>query len=284
MGFLRGGSVFILGGLLFISLLALNSFFILGSSLKYDHVKEGLYPLLTNLGGSEEIIPKELIGNFNLTKAAGDASKIMKNYCKNNTNYVFSYEGFVVDIPCEELYINNFVEVINKTFDDVVYDIYYKEYDCGFWNCFSKTKLPFFLVSEKARDYWMNKFYISLIVSVILIILILLFIEQKQNILIIVGILLILSTLPLLKFGDLLFALAGKFSVLVNLFISTTHGVFMFSLILGIILIVAGIVLKLLYKESIKQKFSKKEIKEIVKEEIISEKQKQKNISKKKKR
>ena len=42
MGFFRGGSVFILGILLFVSFLALNSFFILESSLKYDNVKEML--------------------------------------------------------------------------------------------------------------------------------------------------------------------------------------------------------------------------------------------------
>jgi len=282
MGFFRGGLVLILGILLFFSFLAMNSFFILSSSLKYDNVKEGLYPIVQEAGTG--IVSKELMGDFNLTKEANKELVMAKNYCRqNNTNYVFNYEGYVVNISCQNvLNSNNSMEFINETYNDVIYDIYYKEYDCNFWNCFSKTGLPFFLVSEKARDYWKNKLYFSLIASLILIALIFLFVEQKQNTPIIIGVLLVLSAFPLLKLKDLLYFIAGKFSSLINLFLSSTQTVFLFSLILGIFLVCAGIALKILTRESIKKKFSKKDVEEIVKEEISKEKQAEKMKKKKK--
>jgi len=282
MGFFRGGLVLILGILLFFSFLIMNSLFILSSSLKYDNVKEGLYPIVQDAGTG--IIPEELLGDFNLTKEANKELTKAKNYCRqNNTSYVFNYEGYVINISCQDvLNSNNSMEFVNETYNDVVYDIYYKEYDCNFWKCFSKTGLPFFLVSEKARDYWKSKLYFSLLASLILIILIFLLVEQKQNTPIIVGVLLVLSAFPLLKLKDLLYFLAGKFSSLINLFLSSTRTVFLFSLILGMFLVGAGIALRLLGRESIKKKFSKKDVEEIVKKEISKEKQAQ-QVKKKKK-
>jgi hypothetical protein len=284
MGFFRGGFVLILGVLLFVSFLALNSFFILESSLKYENVKESLYPMVKNLSesGTTGLLQKEVIGEFNLTKAAEDNLDIIKSYCQNNTEYVFSYKGYTVNIPCYANSTNPDV-LINETFNDVIYDIYYKQYDCGFWNCFAKTEIPFFLVSQKARDYWKNKFYIALIASLILILLIFLFVEQKQNTPIVAGILLILSALSILKLEDFAYFLAGGFSSLIKIFLSNTHNVFLFSLILGIFLIVIGVGLRFFGSDFIKEKFSKKDIKEIVKEEITEEKQKKKSSGKKKK-
>ena len=280
MGFFRGGAVLLLGILLFFSFLIMNSFFILQSSLSYENVKTGLYPLVKDMSmsGAGEFIPKEIVGEFNLTDAAKDASKALENYCRNNNNthYVFEYEGYSVDVPCESANISNPEALINETYEDVLYGIYYKEYDCKFWDCFSKTELPFFLVSQKAKDYWKNKFYISLIVSLVLIALILLFVEQKINTFVVVGTLLALSAFPLLKLKDLLYALAGDFSVLINIFLSTTRGVFLFSLILGMIFIGAGIGLRLWKPELMKKKFSKKDVEEIVKKEISQERKNKK--------
>lgn len=285
MGFFRGGIVFILGVLLFISFLALNSFFILESSLKYDNVKESLYPLVKNLSesGTAGLIQEQVLGDFNLTKVARDNVDKIKSYCQNNTEYLFSYEGYVVSIPC---YANatDIDVVINETFNDVIYDIYYKKYDCKFWGCFVKTQLPFFLVSQKARDYWKGKFYISLIASLILILLIFLFIEEKRNTPIVVGVLLVLSSISILKLEDVAYFFARSFSALIKIFLSNTQKVFVLSFALGILLILAGIVLRILGSNYMKEKFSKKDIKEIVKEEITQEKQKQKDTKGKKKK
>lgn len=280
MGFFRGGIVLMLGILLFFSLLAANSFFILQSSLKYENVKTGLYPLVKNISegtGAGGILSNEIMGDFNLTDAAKDALIIAKNYCKNqnNTNYTFSYEGYSVSIPCEKIDPKNPEALINETYDDVIYDIYYKEYDCKFWNCFSKTQLPFFLVSEKARDYWKEKFYFSLLASLVLIILIFLFTDEKRNTPITVGILLMLSVFPLLKLKDLLYAVAGNFSSMINLFLSSTRSVFLFSLMFGALLAGTGLASRFWNPEAIKEKLSIKEVKDIVKSEIAMEKVKQ---------
>ncbi|HKZ34126.1 MAG TPA: hypothetical protein VJ142_02740 [Candidatus Nanoarchaeia archaeon] len=280
MGLFRGGTVLILGILLFSSFLIMNSFFILSSSLKYENVKAGLYPLVTDISGSGTggLIPKEIVGEFNLTDAAEDALRFGKFYCRNqnNTQYSFNYEGYNVNISCETIINSTSSEsLINETYGDVIYDIYYKEYDCSFWRCFSKTGLPFFLVSEKAHDYWQSKFYFSLAVSLILIALIFLLVEQKINTPIIVGALLALSAFPLLKLKDLLYAIAGNFAALINIFLSSTRSIFLFSLIAGIFLAGAGIGLRLLRPDLIKKKFSMKDVKEIVKGEIAMEKEKQ---------
>lgn len=273
MGLLRGGFVFFLGILLFFSFLAMNSFFILGSSLKYENVKEGLYPIIQNTG---QQIPKELIGDFNITKAAENEFSKAKRYCANanNTGYVFSYEGYTIKVPCASIVnSNNSGAFINESFDSAIYDIYYKQYDCDFWDCFSKTELPFFLVSEKAKDYWQGKFYFFFLLSLILIALIFLFSENRHSTPITVGILLILSALPLLKIGDLLYALAGKFSVFLNLFLNSTKIVFLLSLILGLLLIAAGISFRVWNPWGIKEKLSRNEVREIVRQEMTKEKQ-----------
>jgi len=278
MGFFRGGLVLILGILLFSSFLIMNSFFVLSSSLKYENVKDGLYPIMKDMAssGTGELLPEEIIGEFNLTDAAKDVLNQAKNYCRNqnNTKYVFSYKEYNVDVPCELANSGSPEDFINETYDDVIYGIYYKEYDCKFWDCFSKTKLPFFLVSEKARDYWKEKFYFSLLFSLILIMLVFLLIEEKRNTPIVVGILLALSAFPLLKLNDFLYVLAGDFSSLITIFLSSMQRVFMFSLVFGILLVGTGLALRFWNPDAIKEKISKKEIKEIVKKEVSKEKQK----------
>ena len=187
-----------------------------------------------------------------------------------------------MDIPCETVLNSSSPDaIVNEAYEDVIYDIYYKDYDCEFWNCFSKTGFPFFLVSKKAMDYWMEKFYFTLLVSLFLIALIFLFVEQKINTPIIVGILLALSAFPLLKLKDFLYAIAGNLSVLINLFLSSARGVFFFSLIFGILLVATGIALRSWMPDSIKKKFSAKDVREIVKEEISKSNQSRRKKKKK---
>ena len=292
MGIVRGGSVLILCVLLLLSLIVMDSFFILGSSLKYDNVEHGISTIVQDISNSGDLIPKELTGNFNVTKAATDVSLLIKYYCQNtnSSEYKFSYEGYNITIPCTQEFLNNPSAIINKSINDVTYEIYYQNYDCNFFDCFSKTNLPFFLVSEKSMNYWMNKFYIMLAVSLVLLFLIFLFVEQKQNTLIIAGVLLILSSFPILKLKDLVSILAGKFSSIINLFLSSTGMVFTLSLVIGGILILAGIILRILGRNVIKQKVSVNDVKNIVKEEISKQskpvilKQQKKQIVKTKKR
>lgn len=252
MGFIRGGIVFFLGVLLFISLLTFNSLFILSSSLKYDNVKDSLYPVVQQLtiGDGGELIPRDVLGDLNLTKAAQEHTDEVRDYCVNNTEYKFDYNEISINISCASIDLDNPESIIKETFNDVVYDTYYKKYDCKFFDCFQKTGTPLFLVSEQARDYWQSKFYVSIIIALILILLIFLAAEEKRNVPLIVGLILSLSALCLLKLGDLLYLVAGEFSTMVKIFLSSTQNVFLFSLIMGIILIITGIVLKILNRKN----------------------------------
>ncbi len=248
MGIIRGLIVVFLSTLLFFSLLSLSSLFVLSSSLKYDNVKSGLYPLVKNLSGNGQgLFPRNAAGELNTTQAPQNASDILKKYCGDNTSYSFSYNGYSFNVPCNNVNSSNSDAIINQTFDAIVHDFYYKNYNCKFWDCFSTVNPPLFLISEKAQIYWTGKFYLSLLISAILITLLLFSVKKKQNALIITGVLLIFSAIPLLKLEQIIYVIAGQFSSLITSFLGISKTAFIVSLILGILLIAIGISLKFLY-------------------------------------
>lgn len=283
MGIFRGGSVVILCFLLLISFILVDSFLILGLSLRYNNVESGISLIVQNISSSNSILPPEITGNFNITKASLDVASKIATYCQNVTEYNFTYQGYNLTIPCNENFTANPQQIINKSMNDLTYQIYYANYNCGFFDCFSNTKFPFFLVSEKAMNYWMNKFYIMLGISLILILLLFLFLKQKLNTIIITGALLTITAFPILKLKDLVDFFAGNYSSLINLFLSSTGTVFTLSLIIGIFLIALGIALRIMMRNKVKKKLSVDDVKNIVKKEVADENVKinQKKITKK---
>ena len=271
MGFFRGGLLIILSILLLVSLIGLNSFFIVSSSLEYDNVKEGLI----NLVNGEDVLQEaaesfgfeEDVGfEVNLSEIEEEVFDLAKAYCANSINYVFSREGYTIEIPCDVVFEGK-ESFIDKTIENIVYEIYYKDYDCDFWNCFSTEENMLFLVSEKTKDYWKGMLYWAFLVSLILTILIFLVVEQKQNFPIVVGVLVFISSLPFMKADSFISFLAGDFSEFVIPFIENIKNVFWFSLIIGLLFIVVGIVWRFWKPDSLKKKFSRKDIRKIVKSE-----------------
>ncbi|MFH1710962.1 MAG: hypothetical protein ABH840_01495 [Nanoarchaeota archaeon] len=258
MGLIRSGLVLFLGILLFVSFLAMNTFVTFSSSLSYENVREGVYPLVQGLGDSS--LPEDIVEDLNLTKIAEGEKFRAENYCQrqNMTVYNFSYKGFIIDIPCETIYLG-VDSIINETISDVVYGIYYTRYDCNFWSCFSENQFPFFLISQKAHDYWKGKFYLLLIVSLILAVLIFLFIESRSNAPIIIGILLALSALPILKLSSLFSAFLGQpMSFIIGIFFIKANVVFWISFIIGLVLIAIGIASRIMNFEFMKKLIQKK--------------------------
>ena len=98
MWFFRGGLLIIFSILLLVSLIGLNSFFIISSSLEYDNVKDGLI----NLVGGEDVL-EEAVESFgfeddvgfgvNLSEIEEEVFDLAKAYCANYTDYVFSRGG-----------------------------------------------------------------------------------------------------------------------------------------------------------------------------------------------
>jgi hypothetical protein len=285
MGLIRGGIVLILGVLLFISFLGMNTFATLSSSLSYNNVESKIIPLVNGLDDYNPEISKafELV-EFNLTEASDDAFEEMNKRCQNNpnnknnnlTDYSFFYQGRNITISCETLQGGKGA-VLNETIAGFVESFYYQEYDCNFFDCLTKNQLPLFFVSQKAKDYWQSKFYFSLLISLILIALIVLFMENRINFPIIIGILLAVSAIPLLKLSSFLsFVLGEPISLLIGIFFSKALMVFWISFIIGLILIAGGFAAKLMNLGFIKNLIQKKpedKTREIVKEEIKKEKQ-----------
>src|SRR3989344_3772275 len=146
---------------------------------------------------------------------------------------------------------------------ELLQDSYYKNYDCDFWDCFASEQSPFFLVSQKARDYWKEKFYYSLLISLFLIALIFFLAQNKLNWPILVGSILILSAIPLLKIKGLIsLFIPGEISALstfLNIFFSKAMMVFWISFILGLVLIGIGLGLKFSNADFVKKITEKQE-------------------------
>ena len=104
------------------------------------------------------------------------------------------------------------------------------------------------------------------LVSLSLIILIFFLVEQKQNFPVVIGAIIIISSLPLLKIEGFIVSLAGDLEALFDMALINITFMFWFSFILGLILIGMGIGWRIWAPDSIKKKFSKKDIKKIVKE------------------
>ena len=230
MGFFRGGLLVILSILLLFSLLVGNLFLTLTLSLKYENVQPELVSAVENMA----------VGEFNLTEQLGENYEVMQEYCENNSEYVFSYEGQTFAISCDTI-LQGPEALISQGTGDAVEEIYYQEYDCGFWDCLEEN--PLFLISEKARDYWKSKFYLALIVSIVLISLAFFLVEHKQNFPIIVGGLLIVSALPFMKLRVFFSFLDETYLQFLTIFISKADIVFLGGIILGFVLLGAGIVL-----------------------------------------
>ena len=269
MGFFRSSFFGLACLLVFSSFLAMNLFLTLDSSLKYENVQSEIPSLINELTNSPTgILSLVDFGDIDINQATDKAKVFMENYCQNNTEYVFSFDGRTISIPCSSLEKGP-EAVLNETASDFVDDIYYKEYDCNFLNCFTKEKVPFFLVSQKAKDYWHQKFLYALIISLVLMAFLLLLVESRINWPILVGSLLILSALPLLKIKSLiLFFIPEKLhvvSVFLGIFFTQAYGTFWISFIIGLVLIGLGLGLRFSnaeFVERIIEKIEKKEAKE----------------------
>ena len=283
MGVIRGGLLVFISVILFIIVLLGSIFSVLSLSLGYENVQKELKDVAKNLTESKFNLIKE---NFNLTTEMERAKGFMRERCLNETSYVFASGGYTFVLPCSLLEEDNQSgeAFIDSGIDSIIYDIYYDDYDCNFWDCFKKTELPLFLVSEKAKNYWQEKFYLSLIIFAVLAFLIFLLVEQKPNTPILIGSIFVASSLLLLRLEKLPALIIGEsYSQFVRVFFSKTSTVFWILFILGLVLIVAGISLRLLGADFTKKRFSKEDVKEMVKEEVKKEKEKSEKKPKKKK-
>lgn len=266
MGFIRGALIGLFSFVLFLFLVLMN--FCLALSLSLDY--ENLQPALKNSTDT-------LLGVFLNNNSALSESN---DYCLVEKEYVFNYENKDFRIPCETIEEGK-DSVVNYISDNFIYDIYYTEYDCEFWECVTELKLPLVLISEKAKIYWSGKFFLLAALSLVLFALIFLISNNRPTSFISVGTLIILSAIPFRSFNWFLFFLPKQISSIFSLFFTKAHSVFVGVLIFGILFLVIGILSKILKwdmkfskkpsekaLEDVKEEVSKSEVRKIVKEEL----------------
>lgn len=278
MGIIRGGLLVLTSVLLLISFLAGNIFLTMDLSLDYDNIQPEIVSIVMDIFKSET----------NLNQVVVDKFPFMETYCESHSEFVFNEQGYTFAIPCSVI-SQNFDAIVEQAANSLAKDIYYREYTCEFWKCFEEMKLPFFVISKKAKDYWHNKFYLSLTISAILIILIFFLVEYKTNWPILVGSLLTISALPFMKLTWLLSLISNElFMKFFASFFTKSYDVFLIALTIGIIVLIIGIILKffkigfkvsnLLSKSKEKSKnISKEDVKKVVKQEVSKNKKESKS-------
>ena len=136
MGVIRGVLLVLVAVLLFLSIICTNLFWTLSSSLKYENVEK-----------ESVIIAKDFLKGVDVTNAVKQMYPLILSYCKNNSEYVFNYQGYTFDVPCS-VASQGQDAIIEEGVKDLVKNVYYTEYECNFLDCASKPQLPLFLVTE----------------------------------------------------------------------------------------------------------------------------------------
>jgi hypothetical protein len=234
MGAIRRIFLVIVSVLLFSSFICVNLFGILSLSLTYNHIEDQ----------SVSVIQNSLSG-FNITDKIQEVYPLIKSVCQNDPNYVFSVTNYSINIPCS-VALQGTNAIAKEGAKNIIHQIYYAKYDCNFLDCAKSTQLPLFLLSEKAYNFWTEKFRISLAVSFALLVFLFFLVEKKANMPFISGILLAVSSLPFIKLDILLNTFSNKIiSQFLKIFFSQSFYFSLKVLIVGLILIGLGIVFKM---------------------------------------
>jgi len=254
MGVIRGMALVFIVVLLFVSFMLMGTFATLNSSLEHDAVSEQIRPIVRDT--VENKIDPFLIDN---------QVSILQVHCGNNTNNTYysfddSEANHTFEISCDTI-ANGTEAIIDAEVDSLIDGTYYKEYSCEFWKCL-KEENPLVLVSQYAKDYWKNKYYNFLLISIVLAGLVFLLVEKKNNFPILTGVLLVVSFIPVANLDTIGKAILkvilysakrgiaslGELDIssFVLIFFSKANDIFLRGFIFGLILVAIGIFLKLL--------------------------------------
>lgn len=260
MGLIRGGLFTIVVVVLFFSLLVGNVLLFCSMSLDYDNLKDSLVPVVRELVSEE-------IGGF---EEGSEDFVHLQQVCETDSE-VHIDDVDVGDLTAPPVPCSVVAEgpdaILGFFVEEMVDDVYNKKYECSFFDCPSENGIPLFLISKHTKDYCQSKFFYALVLSLILISGIFFLVVNKFNWPIVVGAVLIFAALPLLLINFIASLFVEDFNTFSALF-SGAGRIFLISSIVGIVLIGAGIGLRIWSPDFLKRKFSKKEVKGIVKKEI----------------
>lgn len=273
MGIIRGATVTVLSIILLLSFFLMAISLTLSWSLEYETIKPELKNSINELASEQ----------FSLNENIEGRIVSMQTYCLSNEEFVFEEEGYVLEIPCNVVSKGSNA-VIDFGIDSIIEKIYYQEYNCGFWKCIKETGTPFVLLSENAMSYWKSKFYLLLLISVILSTLIFLISHRKHNAFLLTGILMIVSVLPLVKINFILSSplIPKSLGGIIQTFFTKSYNVFLIMFIIGFLIFLFGISLHFFglgsriarWLSRNREGVSSEDVKEIVHAEISKKKSK----------
>ncbi len=249
MGVLRGIVLIFVCVLLFVSLFVTGVFATLDNSLDYKIVKPNIEPIINGTLSKQEI-----------SNSIENDQIYLETYCNTHDEYSLNGSQFNLSIPCE-IILNGSDSIFNYFVENSIESFYYKEYDCEFWKCFKQQDTPFFLVSEHAKNYWNKRYYLFLMISIALAVLVFFLVKNKVNFPFVAGSLLAVSFIPVAwldTFGRTIIkiALSGAslgldslrgidLNVIVNVFFSEANFVFLTGFVIGLVFLGIGITLKI---------------------------------------
>ncbi len=277
MGLIRGALFYVSVVILFLSIVLGGLVLVMSLSLEYENVESEFILASKNYSEGElDFIEKD----YNLTHEINVAWELMNFSCENETYYNFSSAGYEFEFPCDLLEeLEGKDKLHNYIISEIFKDNYYDEHEFKFFDFFRKTKLTPFLFSKQAKDYWGARFYTLLFLFFISLFLVFLFVDTKINALFIAGGIMIFSSVILSKVGEFVQFLLRRSVSFENLLFIEAGFVSGRLFIFGIIFIVAWLILRFLFSDFLKKKFSQRDISNIVKEELKKENDKRERKS-----
>ena len=233
MGFLRGAAIFIVSLILFFSLFFANVFLNLSWSLEYDTLEPNLIK-----------VTNKFVNKTGIGEEINTALGAMELYCMIHSNYVFMQEDIGIEIPCSVV-DSGADNSIDYVIEYLIYKVYYDDYNCEFWTCVKESKIPFVLISEKAKDYWHDTYKLMIYIALVALALSLILVRKKSNAFINAGILIIVASVLFKQFDWVLnlFPDNSLFELL-DIFFVKSLNIMVFMCVIGALFLVVGILFR----------------------------------------
>jgi len=223
--------------LLFVSLLIGNVFLTFSLSLDKTNIQTELSPVLK----------ENFINGINLNSFIDSSYPVMQLHCQTNSEFILEniYGEYTLNIPCTIINQGS-DEIFDYVLIDFIENFYDAEFDCGFLDCLEKTGSPLFLISAKSKSYFTNNFYLVISFSIMLFVFMFFLVNKKSNLFILSGILLIISSLPFMKFNSLFSLISTNIYLdFISIFFTKSYVVFLIMFLFGLVFLGIGILFKI---------------------------------------
>ncbi len=232
MGLISKALTLIFSFLLFISLVFGAIFFTINLSLEYNEVQKNAAPFVENY--LRQTLNQKVSTTDKILETILSIELIQKIPFTNNLKQSLEQKMKSGDL--------NNVSLQQET-QEFIQEMYYAEYACDYWDCFSISEVPFFLISQKSQNYWYANFRYLGIASLILMAILFLLVSQKRNFFVLMGILSLLASLPLWGIKKLIaIFFKGQILDFANIFFDKSGYIATVLVAIGIALIALAII------------------------------------------